>query len=55
LASKKKRLSDKIIKRADELNKFFKEAHNMGLIINVILDNKQLPFPIISVRLLKEI
>lgn len=55
MASKRKRLADKIIKRVKELNKFMMEANALGLEVMVILDTKQLAFPILSVRLLKEI
>lgn len=55
MASKKTRLTEKITRKVKELNSLMKEAHNMGLEIRAILDIKLLPFPLLDVRLFKEV
>jgi hypothetical protein len=52
---KKRRLPGRIIRLVKVLNALMKEAHNMGLEVRPILDTKQLPFPILDIRLFKEI
>jgi ribosomal protein S12 methylthiotransferase accessory factor YcaO len=52
---KKRRLPERIIRTVKILNNLMREAHNAGLDIRIILDTKQLPFPIIDVRLFREI
>ena len=54
MASKQKRLAKKIARKTNELNLLMKEAHSMQIEIQAILDIKQLPFPILLIRLLKE-
>ncbi len=52
---KKRRLPGRITRTVKILNALMKDAHNMGLEVRGVLDTKQLPFPIIDIRLFKEI
>lgn len=55
MSSKTKRLSEKITRKTKDLNDLMKEAHKMDLMVQAVLDVRQLPFPILDIRLMKEI
>jgi hypothetical protein len=45
----------RIQRTADELNGLMREAHVLGLLVQVILDSKQLPFPLLGVKIYREL
>jgi len=51
---KKHHLPGRIVRTVALLNGLVREAHAMGFLVQGILDTKQLPFPVLDLRLFKE-
>jgi hypothetical protein len=55
MATRRKRLAEQIDRTVKKFNKEMMAAHAMGLEVQIVMDSKKVGFPVISVRLLKEI